>query len=154
MSLITGKKAGFTLVELLLVIGILAILVFVVLSAINPRRQLGQARNAQRQSDMQSIIEALSHYTIDTGYQPTGLTQGMANAKPICQFDMSVADCDALNGIHLRMLSGSYLPTMPHDPLILTTGTGTRYNIYRNDNGRILLQATGAEDGKTITTAR
>lgn len=50
---------GFTLIEILVVIGMIAILASVVLVAINPLRQFAQARNAQRASDVNAILNAV-----------------------------------------------------------------------------------------------
>jgi len=56
---------GFTLVELLIVIAILAILAAAVVLVINPAELLAQSRDSERMSDFQTIKKAVSIYTID-----------------------------------------------------------------------------------------
>ena len=66
---------GFTLVELLVVIGIIAILFAVVLVAINPAKRFAEANNARRLSDVNSILNGVLNYTVDKkGAVPLGLT--------------------------------------------------------------------------------
>ena len=146
-------RRGFTLIELLLVIGIIAILASIVIVAINPTKQLGDARNAQRRSDVNTILNAVYQYAIDhNGNLPSGIA---TTAAPICQATMDPADCTSvLAGVNLRMLSGSYLTAIPRDPLLTTTGTGTRYNIVQDANGRITVSAPAAERGLTINVTR
>lgn len=68
------KTKGFTLVELLVVIGIIAILFAVVLVAINPAKRFAEANNARRLSDVNSILNATLNYTVDQkGSLPLGL---------------------------------------------------------------------------------
>ena len=50
---------GFTLIEILVVIGMIAVLASIVLIAINPLRQFALARNAQRESDVNAILNAM-----------------------------------------------------------------------------------------------
>ena len=145
---------GFTLIELLLVIGIIAILAAIVIVAINPTKQLADARNARRRSDITTIVNAVYQYAIDhNGTFPVTVTQGVV--KPVCQDTMAPATCvSVLNGVSLRLLSGTYLTATPKDPQITATATGTRYTITEETNGRVTVTAIGAELGATITTTK
>ena len=58
---------GFTLIELLLVMSIISILAGIVIVAINPSRQFASARNAQRRSDVKTILESIHQHAIDQG---------------------------------------------------------------------------------------
>ena len=53
------RTGGFTLIEILVVIGLIAILAAVVLIAINPGRQFSQAHNSQRTSNVETILNAI-----------------------------------------------------------------------------------------------
>ena len=66
MKQLNKNEASFTLLELLIVIGILAILVTTVTIILNPAELLRQARDSQRLSDLQSLNKAISLYVIAT----------------------------------------------------------------------------------------
>jgi type IV pilus assembly protein PilA len=133
-----SSHKGFTLIELLLVIGIIAILASIVIVAINPTKQLGDARNAQRKSDVNTILSAVYQYAIDNdGSLPSGIT---TTSKEICATNST--DCDA--AIDLDVLTGAYLVRMPRDPQA-ASATGTNYWIMENANGRITVSAPGVE---------
>ncbi len=153
-SLSLRARRGFTLIELLLVIGIIAILASIVIVAINPTKQLGDARNAQRRSDVNTILNAVYQYAIDhNGTLPTGIT---TTSKPVCMADATDTDCTNISGANLRLLTGSYLVSIPKDPSLSSslTGTGTHYNIIKDSNGRVTVSAPAAEQGATISVTR
>lgn len=61
---------GFTLVEMLVVIGILALLAGLVIATLNPIAQFQKGRDAERKSDLSQIQKALEQYYQDTGSYP------------------------------------------------------------------------------------
>ena len=58
-------KKGFTLLELLIVIGILAILSTTMIIVINPAEMLKKARDSQRISDLSTVKSAIAMYLTD-----------------------------------------------------------------------------------------
>lgn len=144
-------RRGFTLIELLLVIGIIAILASIVIVAINPTKQLGDARDAQRRSDVNTVLNAVYQYAIDNnGNLPTGIPT--TTAREICTTNST--DCDATVAVDLDVLTGSYLVRLPIDPSAPTTATGTDYFIVQDANGRITVSAPEAEQSTSISVTR
>ncbi len=140
-------KRGFTLIELLLVIGIIAILAAIVIVAINPTKQLGDARNAQRRADVNTILNAVYQYSIDNnGNLPSTIT---TTNSPICKSGVNVS-CNG--GINLNVLTGSYVVALPADPQS-ATATGTNYYIVKAGN-RVTVSSPGAEQSATISVTR
>ncbi len=66
----TSSNAGFTLIELIIVIGILAILAVFALAALNPLAQFRKARDGERKSDLAQIQRVLEQYYQDHGNYP------------------------------------------------------------------------------------
>lgn len=128
-------------------IGIIAILASIVIVAINPTKQLGDARDAQRRSDVNTILNAVYQYAIDNnGNLPSGIPT--ASADQIC------ATGQACGGVSLDALTGSYLVSIPMDPSMPATSSGTNYFIIQDANGRITVSAPGAEQSTSITVTR
>ncbi len=145
-----GQK-GFTLIEVLLVVAIIAILAGIVILAINPGKQLGDTRNSERKADVNTILNAVYQYSIDNqGNLPSSITQ---TPTDICT--TGTANCTALGFVDLSVLTnnGTYLVAIPKDPQA-ATATDTKYQIAQNANGRITVSAPGAEQGVTISATR
>lgn len=146
-----SRRLGFTLIELLLVIGIIAILASIVIVAINPTKQLADARDAQRRSDVNTILNAVYQYAIDENGNLPACIDGKTAAVPgnVCLSN----DCTGVtNGCNLSALTGTYLVGLPVDPSG-ATGNDTNYNIYEDANGRVTVAAPEAEND-TISVTR
>jgi len=57
-----SKQSGFTLIELIVTVGILAVLTTIVVVALNPAEQLRRARDAKRVADLDALKSALNLY--------------------------------------------------------------------------------------------
>lgn len=138
-----NRKSGFTLIEILVVIGIIAVLAAVVLVAINPARQFKLARDSQRVSNITAILNAIGQNIAENkgilncnGIElPATSTLIMATATST----FNIASC----------LVPNYISTLPYDPsasgahYINNTDYNTGYSIYQDINGRITIVANG-----------
>src|SRR3989344_478128 len=105
MKKIKNNK-GFTLIEILVVIGIIAILAAIVIIAINPARQFRQANNSQRTANVNAILNAIGQYMADNkGALPDDITTSPQ--------DISDAEADICND-----LVPTYIPALPADPTL------------------------------------
>jgi len=163
----TSSNKGFTLLEILLVIAAIGILAAIVLVAINPNRQLAQARNAQRRSDVTTISNAVYQKIIDdaannTNAMNTALDDGTLYVLGTGQIGDTVAGtnpaqtCDVFTGgspaatltINLTLqLVADYVASIPFDPQGGNAAC-TGYTITQaTGNGRITVSAPKVEIG-------
>lgn len=143
------KQGGFTLLEILLVVAAIAILAGIVIIAINPNKQLGDTRNAQRKVDVNTILNAVYQYTIDNnGTLPSTIT---TTQTEICK---TGGTCTDLIDLSVLTASEKYLTAMPSDPSGGCNANGVCYKIVKSANGRITVNAPGAEQSATISVTR
>jgi type IV pilus assembly protein PilA len=149
---VTNRQSGFTLLEVLLVVAIIAILAGIVIIAINPGKNLGDTRNSQRQADVTTILNGVYQYSLDNnGSLPTGIT---TTTTEVCA--TGAASCTGLVDLTVLTTNGKYLVSIPKDPQCTTTcaANGAGYKISKDANGRITVAAPAAEQGKTISVTR
>jgi len=158
------SKRGFTLIEVLLVIGLIAILAAIVIIAINPARQFAQARNTQRSGNVNAILNAVHQNMIDNSGIFTCDVDGSGTIEPngadgiptttAANMGSGATDFDICG-----CLVDRYLAEMPYDPVTGSytdcTTYDTGYTILQSTaNNRITVAAPAAELGETIDVTR
>lgn len=74
------KSAGFTMIELLIVMGILSVLAVGVLAAIDPVEQLNKSRDTGARSDAKNLLDAVERYYAVKEYYPWNTASSQANS--------------------------------------------------------------------------
>ncbi len=154
---IIQARSAFTLIELIVTIGVIAIVSLGILVALNPVGQLAAARNSQRQSHLQSIMNGIRQNVVDNrqgnvfncaaGDIPTTTTKKMASGSG----NYDIYSC----------LVPTYLFSLPVDPSTSTAyfnsaaDYDTAYTITKNaSSGAVTLAAPAAELKKVISITR
>ena len=151
---LSGGKKGFTLIEILVVIGIIAVLAGMVLVAVNPARQFKLARDSERTSDVQSILNAVGQNISE--HKGSFYCMGVQKDLPTTFTDIKSGGSAGDIG---PCLVPDYLSSLPFDPAIAnknfisTTSYDTGYQIARDINGRVTASSTG-ELVATISATR
>lgn len=112
------QSRGFTLIEILIVLGMLALLSTVVLVAVNPLKQFAQARNTQREANVSALLNAVGHRLADNRGIFEAKSGNCSTAIPTMSTEIASS-----GGYDLRpCLVPEYLPELPYDP---SAGTNT-----------------------------
>lgn len=101
-------RKGFTLIEILIVVAIIAILASVVLIGLGPTQRIG--RDARRIADLRQVQNGLELYFNKCGYYP-GITQPTPLCGPYSEDNTWVGVADTLRGSNIGVTQ------IPNDPL-------------------------------------
>lgn len=142
---------GFTLLEILLVVAMLAILVGSIVAAVNPAVQLAEARDAKRHQDVNALAEAFLQYYSRHGSYPENLPASDAvcyglytnSSFSICSEGyqcggFSIAD---------TLVGEGFITEIPQDPIdpSQTNPEYSGYLAFKNSNGHVRVCAPFAE---------
>src|SRR3989344_7777605 len=150
-----NEDKGFTLIEILITVAIIAVLSGVILVSINPGEFLAKGRDSQRKSHLVTVLNAVGQRIADNkGVFETGCAAGTI---PVAATKMAVGGGNYDIG---PCLVSTYLPDMPFDPKAGSahwtshTDYDTDYTIVKNAaTGRVTVAAPSA-DLETISYTR
>src|SRR3989344_8583015 len=142
------NRSGFTLLELIIVVTIIALLAAATFVAVDPAKRIGQARNAQRWSDITAVLNAVMTYVVDNNgtYPATGswsnnqlyvLGTGAGGCNNNSYADCTASTTEQANCLNLSSdLVDTYLASIPQDPgNNAGVASYTDYFIYKTTSG-------------------
>lgn len=149
--MLSKSLKGFTIVELIIVIGVLAVLAAITLAAINPAEQFAKSRDTKRRAAVEALSNAIQQYTAkQRGVLPEQITETETVIS-----SSGVDLCD--------MLTPEYITSLPQDPQ-LNNGSrifpsqcgeyDTGYTVQLIENDHFVVRAPFAETVETISQTR
>ncbi len=149
------NKKGFTLVEILVVIGIITILSALVITALNPAQLRKSARDTNRKKDIAIISNALEQYYADNNAYPNVGTGGLNCLATILNgTDTNCATSGAPTGtVFLKSVPKSQsAPTTPVEYCYTSLGaTRQGYVICAPIEAELTTTSVGGDGSTTCT---
>ncbi|PSO44507.1 MAG: hypothetical protein BRC23_00940 [Parcubacteria group bacterium SW_4_49_11] len=142
------KSRAFTLLEILLVVAAIGILAAIVIVAINPQRQLGEVRDAERQSEVGTLKDGIEQYSLDkNGEYPSGIE--VNTYKEVCDTEAVAPSNCPDTYVDLSGLVPEQLAAIPRDPQASDSNKNTGYEVGKDENGNIAVKASNTEVDST-----
>lgn len=130
---------GFTLIQMVITVAILAIIIGTVMYNEDPEKRIGKGRDAQRIVELDAITSAIANYQLEYHTLPPDLaiaTLGIGEKRVLCSSaasltcDNQTKDCVVVDDPNFL---GKHLPVLPVDPE-KSSVTDTGYYVTRSDN--------------------
>ncbi len=165
---IRSNEEGFTLLELLIVIVIIAILAAIVFVALDPATRFADARDARRASDVVEVLHGIKIDQVDNGgdylasiealtdgtvYMVGTAVSGCDDDNTSCDTNVTAdTDCVDLTGL----VTEGYLGEVPISPAgdVTWDATTTGYTLTVNANGTARFASCESENTTEITVVR
>lgn len=147
------RKKGFTLIEILIVIALIAVLAGIVIVALNPARQFASARNTQRSSNVNAILNAIGQNMADNRGVFTcasGVIPAVATVMRSSAGGYNIYPC----------IVPTYIAQIVFDPsaagahFTSASDYDTAYTVLQDVNGRVTVAAPSAELAQVISVQR
>ncbi len=144
-------RRGFTLLEMLIVMALIAILAGIVIASLNPARQFALGRNSTRRAHITTIMNAISANVSENG----GIFICSTGTIPSTPTNMSNGDYDIA-----PCLAPDYISSMPFDPSVTdahwtdSTDYDTGYEVSMDADDIVTISAPEAELEESITITR
>ncbi len=137
---------GFSLIEILIVVGLILILAAVTIVAINPAKHFRDTRNSERMSHISEILNAVTQYTTEEGAVLGDLNIPLCSETTDDFGDVIVFGDDAAD-LNLAELVPTYIVEIPQDPQV---EGDTGYTLCQTDGGRVQIGAMLETDGLPV----
>jgi len=155
-------SGGFTLIELIIVVSIIALLAAAAFVAVDPAKRLGNANNAQRWADVTAIADAWQKYMVDNNGSSPTTTQninfqitkygGATSSNTICDASTTSGGTIWID----PLVDNGYIGQIPYDPdsNIVDGTTSTNYYLHYNANNTLTVGACNTYHGAIIKVTR
>ena len=131
------RKAGFTIIEILVVVAVIAMIAALIIASLNGARE--KARISKARGDISSIVKAINILEGDAGEWPGHTTSDDLGVSGADVFDLSQPGAGLVesDGTYQRW-SGPYIPAVGVDPWGNNYFFTTNYDIDASTIGAVV----------------